>query len=85
MTARGRRDDGDAPRRTEGVDDDYPAYYNEGTRPGTCPECGIELADVDVYAHAIQHYGEEPLPQNHRTLTARQRRAELLGEEVPVR
>lgn len=57
--------------------------YNTGTRKGQCPECGAELRDLDLRAHAALHYGDEPLPVTHRTRLARQRYAVILGEQPP--
>lgn len=49
-----------------------------------CPECGIELTEgVDRSKHAVLHYGDAPLPNIPQTRIARQRRAFLLGDEIP--
>lgn len=54
---------------------------------GNCPECGVDLDTVNPAKHAVTHWGPDPIavtPQTAReTLLARQRRATLLGEDVP--
>lgn len=56
---------------------------------GNCPECGMPLDSVDPRKHAITHWGPEPIAFDARnaaqTLLARQRRAMLMGEDVPER
>lgn len=61
----------------------HPDLYNNNTDVGQCPECGVSLDTVDARQHAVGHYGYEDLPVHHNNLLARQRRALLLGEELP--
>jgi hypothetical protein len=60
-----------------------PNPYGEGR----CPECGADLNTVDPRKHAVTHWGVDPIQYDPRTarqtLLARQRRAILLGEDVP--
>lgn len=49
----------------------------------TCEECGAELVDMDHRRkHAVQHYGEKPIPVYHNTRLARERQAALLGKQI---
>lgn len=51
-----------------------------------CPECGRELPNMDARRkESITHWGDKPLPVNHETLIARQKQADLMGEERPTR
>lgn len=61
----------------------HPDLYNNGTKEGQCPECGLDLKTVDQRQHAEQHYGELEMPKAHNNLLARQRRALLEGEKLP--
>lgn len=47
-----------------------------------CPECGIEMTNLDPYAHALTHW-VEPLDPLRSSREARKRQAQCISGGIP--